>query len=307
MARRACPGTSRLPTRRPFGAAGGALWTCPRLVSVSASRLPTIGAAVGRAGHGGGAMSPANRNAGAVAALIGAVPVLIAIFQQSEAIALLWALFVLLILVAAALFAWPLLLRAVSRVRRRLCPKLAITPTVDFLSYAYPDRYHHSVVGGFISEERKYAALLVRNTSAGGLDGVVARCILVGQGVELPCFWSAKPGPKFEAGEGYSVDLPVDHERVLVIAQAFGKDKEWARLPADLEHFFDPTGPSGDGKRWSPAREHLNLGRSVQLEVRFKASGLNQKEQLLLDFDADGSTVERLTPPADPPPTKSGS
>lgn len=185
--------------------------------------------------------------------------------------------------------------------RRR---KLAITPVLDYLSHAYPTNFQASVVGNFISQERKYAALLVRNTSTADLSRVVARCVLAHEGVKLPCFWSSKPGPDFEAGDDYSVDLPVDHERVLVVGQAFGTDKEWGRLPESLEHLFYPTGPSGDGSRWSPAGERLNLGREALLEVTFRARGLNQRERLRLDFDADGSRIDRLTAPKNSPTTR---
>lgn len=172
------------------------------------------------------------------------------------------------LVVGLGFLAWYVL----SRFRQRR--RLSISPQLDFLSYAYPKDYAPSVLGGFIEAERRYLALVVGNTTSRPFSAVVSRLRVAGDDTELACHWSGQPGRKFVPGGGYSVDLPVGHERLLLVAQAFGKARLWALLPESFEDLFYPPAIAEDRLRpVSPAGEALSLGGGSGAGDRVQIAG----------------------------------
>jgi hypothetical protein len=185
---------------------------------------------------------------------------------------------------------------------RRRRQVLAIEPSIEGLSYAYPaepGRSHNLISAGLA--HRGFAILTIRNEGRRDLRKVVARCSVTESGVNVPCFWSSTADGRFTVGGGESADLDVWHARVLVIAQVFRVERLWTRLSADPDNLFHPVAIRekelahriGESRIVSPAGERLDLAGKAELTVNFGAADFRHTERFLLSFDAEGPTLSR--------------
>jgi hypothetical protein len=119
----------------------------------------------------------------------------------------------------------------------------------------------------------------------------------------MPCFWSNDNDGRFTPGGGPSADLEVWHDRALVFAQAFGKEKLWARLPADQSIMMDMPAfrerviaeRNREARLISRAGEILDLDETLGITLTFRAERFTETVQLELSFGADGPTVSLVT------------
>jgi hypothetical protein len=198
---------------------------------------------------------------------------------------------------AVLFMCWPWL----NRIRLGRSQRLSVEASVEDLAYAYPLQWPGALLdAGF--RKRGFATLRVRNVWKRDLHRIVARCTLAGSDIEVPCFWAKEQDGKFAPGGGPSADLGVWHTRVLLIAQVFGAEKLWARLPAEPSDIFHTGGSRdkalaeriGEARVTSRAGESLDLKNKVDLVVRFRAEGLSQEDAFRLSFDAEGPAISRL-------------
>jgi hypothetical protein len=188
---------------------------------------------------------------------------------------------------------------------------LQISPKITYLTRSYPEISPTELLEiGFLG--RAYAVLSVCNEGNLDLPRVVARCFVASSGETAPCFWSKEPGKDFTSGGNVAADLYVWQDRLLVIAQVFGQEKLWARLPADQRNLFLPPAiregwrSLGGAYATSQAGEELDLGKNAELIVRFRAEGLEVVERrFLLGFDSEGPTISiTSTTSAGPAPSR---
>lgn len=200
---------------------------------------------------------------------------------------------------------------------------LQVEGFIDDLSYACSAEWRQANEKAFFAAAlmaRAYACLRVRNTGSVNLYKLVAHCFAA-DGAEIPCFWSREPGKKFVLGSSDTPeDLPVEHDRLLVVAKGFGREQVWTPLQRGQENFFGSDLPTGQGngsdvskilKRHADPVIELQPGSDglILLSVRFRAEGLEQENRLYLGFDpaliADAGLVIKLEPSlADPAPSK---
>jgi len=203
---------------------------------------------------------------------------------------------------AVAFTCWPWLHRLGVSARRRL----RVDPMMNSPSDLYPRQPGRGTqLIDSALRKRAFAILKVRNEGKRDLHRVVPVCVVKGSNPEitLPCFWAKDQDGSFSPGGGPSADLSVWHVRVLVIAQVFGEEKLWARLPVDQANLmpmpaFRDRGIAeriGDARLISLAGERLDLGETLQVTVSFRAERFRQTELLLLSFGADGPTISRLS------------
>lgn len=180
---------------------------------------------------------------------------------------------------------------------------LKISSTLSTLSLSYPEHSSRDMITtGYL--KRVYLLLRVCNEGNRDLLRVVARCSIAGSNEVLPCFWSKETGPQFVPEGMNSADLHIWQDRLLVIVQAFGSEKLWARLPENQKHLF--LVPSlrdrpfqGRAFATSRAGEDLDLGQTIELIVRFRGEGFEEERRLLLGFDSEDPTIS-ITPSGDP-------
>lgn len=158
--------------------------------------------------------------------------------------------------------------------------------------------------------KKVFAVLDVRNVSTTNLEKVVARCCFPG-GIEDVCVWSTRTGsPPFEPNT-HEADLSAGNSRLLVIAQAFGSEELWARLPPEGEPFHLTSimrGVSRDEGREEHILEAasqsgtlltLPKGEPIPVVVSFQAGGFSQQYEFTLTFDAGKPVI--LSRAAAPP------
>jgi hypothetical protein len=157
--------------------------------------------------------------------------------------------------------------------------------------------------------DRRFAILRVVNEGHKNLPGVVASCQFAD--VSIKCIWSLE-SEDFAVSGRNTADLNVGAMKLLVVAQGFGAEGLWARLPTTAHlfgevpllvreaslgkvgrvHFLDHTGG-----------EMLDLGADVLISVRMKGVGIDQTMRFRLWFNRGEPAIDAFTapPPADRP------
>jgi hypothetical protein len=151
---------------------------------------------------------------------------------------------------------------------------------------------------------RRFAILRVTNEGYKNLPGVVASCQFAdGSGT---CVWSQETGEQFVAGGNNTADLNVGATRLLVVAQGFGAESLWARLPTATQPLRVPhlirERSGGVNCVDRTGGRVLNIGADVPVSVRMKGVGVDQTKHFRLWFNQGGPAIDAALepPPASP-------
>jgi hypothetical protein len=169
---------------------------------------------------------------------------------------------------------------------------LSVEAFTDYLSHILSTP-KNLFIAGF--EKRKFAVLKVTNTGSKNLKHIIAGCRF-NQGAEERGIWSLDSGDYFTAGGSHRADLDVGDSRLLVVAQGFGADKLWARLPGQQPFGWPPRGTNFDGgvAYVGVSGTLLSIASDAVITARFVAEDLHPLvRHFRLDFDGD---EPRITP-----------
>jgi hypothetical protein len=181
---------------------------------------------------------------------------------------------------------------------------LTVTASTERLSQVW-EASHQSVARIEAGRHhRRFGVLRVSNEGRNNLPGIVATCQFADDSYE--CVWSLETGAIFVSGGRNTADLNVGETRLLVIAQWFGEERLWMRLPpADRLHELPLMGLDGVFINRSREKAVMNLGVDVTVSVRMKGSGVDQTKHFRLWCNQDEPAIDILEPPpADPPSPK---
>jgi hypothetical protein len=144
--------------------------------------------------------------------------------------------------------------------------------------------------------DRRFAVLRVTNEGHKNLPGIVATCQFAeGSG---KCVWSLETGEAFGVGGNNTADLNVGATRLLVVAQGFGAERLWTRLPTagqplhEAPLFFREPGRVSCTDR--SGGEVLNLGADVSASVRMKGFGVDQTKHFRLWFNLAAPEISEV-------------
>jgi hypothetical protein len=169
---------------------------------------------------------------------------------------------------------------------------IGVEAFMDYLSHILSTS-EHIFISGF--DKRKFAVLRVTNTGSKNLKKVVARCQFDG-GAEEYGIWSLDSGDQFTSGGSHKADLDVGDSRYLVVAQGFGADKLWARLPRQQPFGWPPRATDVEGvvSYVDVSGQVLSIPGDLVITVRLASKDLQRfARRFRLDFDGD---EPRITP-----------
>jgi hypothetical protein len=168
---------------------------------------------------------------------------------------------------------------------------LFVEASVDYL-YNVVNASKHLSISGF--DKRKFAVLKVTNTGSKDLKKIIAKCQM-DQEAEENGIWSLDSGDEFTGGGSHKADLDVGDSRLLVVAQGFGADKLWARLPRQKPFGWPPRATDLKGTvAYVAEGQILSIASDAAITVRFTSKDLRRvAKRFRLDFDGD---EPRITP-----------